>query len=113
VAGQVAADGLVLDQVEQRILRDACCTADDLAAIEAALETAAVMVKGSMGQPVVNQLYAEARKARALIATLLGRLRLDDPEAAGKGRGSATTSTSARAAAQVRWLGTDAGPGMV
>lgn len=105
IARQVAGDGLELDTIERRVLRDACFTADDLAVIEAALEDASVVVEGSTGQPRVNPLFDEARKARALIATLLRQLDLDDPEAVGRGRGSRTTSTAARAAASVRWHG--------
>lgn len=104
VARQVAGDGLVLDQRERRILRDAARTADDLERIEAALESAPVMVAGSTGQPVPNRLWDEARKSRSLIAALLRQLDLDDRDAR-TGRGSATTSTSARAAAFVRWRG--------
>jgi hypothetical protein len=106
IATQLADDGLTLDSREARFLRDACFQADDLARIEAELDGAELTVRGSQGQPVANSLLSEATRARTTIATLLARLELTDPAvAASTGRGSRTTSTSARRAAMIRHHG--------
>jgi hypothetical protein len=107
IVAQVADDGLVLDARELRWLRDACAQADALARIEAAFDGAPLEVVGSTGQPRANPLIAEATRSRSTIAALLARLHLDDPAFDGTGRGSRTTSTSARRAALVRHHGTD------
>ena len=109
IAGQVAGDGLVLDTRELRVLRDACRTADDVEVIEAALAAGEPMVLGSTGQPRVNPLFDESRKGRALIATLLKHISLDDPVEAP--RRGAQSSTSARAAGLTRRYGSAFGPG--
>ncbi|RZL82360.1 MAG: hypothetical protein EOP32_11960 [Rhodococcus sp. (in: high G+C Gram-positive bacteria)] len=105
IADQVAEDGLVLDAKELRYLRDAARNADDLALIEAELEGAPLMVKGSQGQPVVNGLFAEARALRGQIAALLKQVSLEDPAEVGAGRGARTSSTQARTAALIRHHG--------
>lgn len=106
IVAQVSEDGLVLDARELRWLHDACREADQLALLEAALEVAPLMVLGSQRQPVANPMIGEARRCRVTIAGLLARVGLDDPEvAAGTGRGSRTTSTSARRAALARYGG--------
>jgi phage terminase small subunit len=112
IVAQVSADDLVLDARELRWLHDACREADQLALLEAALEEAPLMVLGSQRQPVANPMISEARRCRSLIASLLRRLSLDDPDAdKGKGRGSRTTSTSARGAAFSRHYGNAGGTG--
>lgn len=103
IARQIADDGLVLDARELRWLRDACFEADQLAVLEAELAGAALVVKGSQNQPVAHPLIGEARRCRVTIAGLLARIGLEDPNASvGSGRGSRTTSESARAAAMTR-----------
>lgn len=111
VAADVAASGLELDARELRVLRDAARTADDLELIEEALAGAPAVVVGSTGQPRPQPLLEEARKARALIATLLRVLDLDDPAEAGHRGGVARSSTAARAAVMVRHHGNAHGLG--
>lgn len=111
IAAQVAADGLQLDARERRLLRDACAEADALEAVEAALDGARLMVRGSQGQDVAHPLLGEARRSRATIAQLLGRIGLEDPGVGDTGRGSRTTSTAARAAALHRHHGAGSGVG--
>ena len=90
-----------LNADELQVLTMAARSADDLDALEAALVGASVMVPGSMGQERVNPLYAEIRATRALIGTLLARLKLPDEEAdAAK---SEFNTARARKAAGVRW----------
>lgn len=103
ITRQVADDGLELDASEKRVLADACRTADDAERLTSALEKAPVEVVGSTGQPMPNKLFDEVRKSRSLVASLLRQLDLQPAEDARSGRGSQTTSTSARAAAAVRW----------
>src|SRR5439155_982700 len=101
IARQVASDGLELDARELEWLRGAGVEADMLATIEAALVGAPMTVRGAQGQLVAHPLLSEARRSRAQIAALLGKIGLEDPLAA-VGRGGRTTSTSARHAAMTR-----------
>ncbi len=83
------------------VLEKACRASDRIAKMEAELEGSDFMVKGSMGQPVVNPLVAEIRAHEALVQRLLGGLKLpDDASASGAEQ---PRSTQARAAAQSRW----------
>jgi hypothetical protein len=87
-------------------LESACREQDMLALIEAALVDAPLTVKGAQSQLVAHPLIGEARRSRAQIASLLKAIGLDDPSlAASSGRGSRTTSTSARRAALTRHYG--------
>jgi len=100
----VAEDGLKLDQRELKLLESACREQDMLARIEAALVDAPLTVKGAQSQMVSHPLIGEARRSRAQIASLLKAIGLEDPGAdSGKGRGSRTTSTAARGAANSRY----------
>lgn len=87
---------------EAAVLEKACRASDRIGVLEEALSASMVMVKGSMGQPVVNPLVAEIRKHESLVASLLARLRLPDEPAEGAS-GEGSRSTQARAAAQSRW----------
>lgn len=90
-----------LDADEMKVVAMACQSADDLAALEAALVGAPVVVTGSTGQQRVNPLFAEIRATRALIGQLLGRIKLPD---AGAGAAKSEFNTArARKAAGVRW----------
>ena len=71
---------------ELRILRDAAATVDTIAALEEATraEGFSVRVRGSMGQPTIAPEVAEIRVQRALLASLIARLKvpaLDDATA--------------------------------
>ena len=106
IALQVAEDGLKLDQRELKLLESACREQDMLSRIELALTTAPLTVKGAQSQLVAHPLIGEARRSRAQIASLLKAIGLDDPGADSvSGRGSRTTSTSARSAAMSRHYG--------
>lgn len=110
IASQVAEDGLKLDQRELKLLEAACREQDMLARIEAALVDAPLTVKGAQAQLVSHPLIGEARRSRSQIASLLKAIGLDDPGVgAGGGRGSRTTSVSARAAANARYYGRQSG----
>lgn len=85
IAKQWADDRLTPDARECRLLADACAEADMLAILEASLAKAIAagddVVKGSTGQPVTHPHVSECRRSRAQIASLLGKLGLDDPAA--------------------------------
>lgn len=92
---------------ELSILEDACRERDLVALMEAALSadlrraldhSEGLRTKGSQGQDVINPLVSELRQHRALLATLLGKLRLPD-----EGDGAVDMSSAARAAANARW----------
>ncbi|ASW84761.1 hypothetical protein [Mycobacterium intracellulare] len=63
-----------------RILADAAKVADIIAELDEAADEAPLTVKGSMGQPVISPLIAEARVQRSLLASLLAKLNLDPAE---------------------------------
>lgn len=65
---------------ELRILEAACRTADDLARVDAALVGAPVLTTGSMGQDVVNPLFAMALAHRRQLAGLVKQLNLPDED---------------------------------
>ncbi|WP_029899535.1 hypothetical protein [Nocardia brasiliensis] len=85
---------------ELRVLREAAREVDLIDSLEAALARDAIMIRGSMGQRVVNPLITELRQHRGTLAALLRQLKLpdDDAEQAQENR-----STAARAAANARW----------
>ncbi|AWT52585.1 hypothetical protein [Mycolicibacterium smegmatis] len=60
------------DKVE--ILTQACRVSDQIAELDAARVEAPLIVKGSMGQPVISPFISEVRVQRALLAQLLARL---------------------------------------
>lgn len=89
---------------EKRILTDACREADLIAQMDTDYKKSTLMVKGSMGQPVVNPLVAELRQHRGVLARLLAQLKLPDQDPAeSNGEATPTRSTNARAAANARW----------
>ncbi len=84
---------------ELRILEDACRLTDVLAELEVGMADQPLLVKGSMGQNVINPLLSEQRTTRSAVAKLLGQLKLpDDPTAA-----TTSTPNQHRSAAQTRW----------
>jgi hypothetical protein len=87
---------------ELRILEDACREADLIDGLEAGMRKSiadgALMVKGSMGQVVINPLISELRQHRATLATLLRGLKLPD-----EGAGTGADGAQQRQAANARW----------
>jgi hypothetical protein len=96
---------------ELRILEDACREADLIDSLEvgmrACLASNDMMVKGSMGQLVINPMISELRQHRATLAGLLRGLKLPDEAGGelGSAAGSGERSSAARHAALVRWRG--------
>ena len=71
----------VLRQDELEILRSACHEADLVDEMDKALKGAPLLVKGSMGQDVINPLLQEVRQHRAAMAALIRGLKLPDADA--------------------------------
>lgn len=86
---------------ELRVLEDACREADLIDTLNRTLVGDDVMVKGSMGQPVLNPLIAEIRQHRATLAGLLRGLKLPDDAASSEHGGE--LSAKNREAANARW----------
>lgn len=85
---------------ELMILEHACREADLIDEIALEAKGADKLVRGSMGQRVINPLISELRQHRTTLATLLGKLKLPDDAPAG---GQVPRSVSARNAASSRW----------
>lgn len=88
---------------ELRVLEDACREVDLIERMHVALQTAPLVVKGSMGQDVANPLVQELRQHRALVARLLASLKLQDDEQ--EARDALARQDQARRAAVSRWRG--------
>lgn len=65
------------DPDKQRILFDACKTADMLDELEKGMSGQPLTVKGSANQLVIHPLIAELRACRALLSNLLARLNFE------------------------------------
>jgi hypothetical protein len=102
IVADAAGQGLELDARELSWLRHAGKLADRIAALESALEGADLIVPGHAKQPVANPLLAEVRQEQALLAQMLGRLRVDVAE---PGAGQPVTNNRFRSAALTRWRG--------
>lgn len=99
VLADLASRKLGLGPWELHVLTMACRETDTVARLEAEVLAGPTQVKGSQGQPVSNPSLVEARHGRALVASLLARLRLaTDP--AGE---MTPRSRGARRAAEARW----------
>ena len=83
---------------ELRVLEDACREVDLIERMESELRGSAMVVKGSMGQPVAAPLVTEVRQHRATLARLLAGLKIPDESSTPEER-----STAARNAANARW----------
>lgn len=92
-------DDFELDERETAILAMACRQADDLAALEEALDRDGVSVAGSAGQPRLNPLVTEIRQARLALNRLLGSVSIPDAEAEPR----TASSLRAQNAANKRW----------
>lgn len=73
---------------ELTLLAEACRTLDNLDALNASIREHGAIVKGSMGQSVVNGALTEARGQRALLHRLIAALALPDPEGTTVPRGT-------------------------
>ena len=83
---------------ELRLLEDAAREADVIERMRKVVDKADAEVAGSMGQPTAHPLLAELRQHRALLTTILTKLKLpDDPE------GYDAASDMGRRAARARW----------
>ena len=65
---------------KQRILFDACKTADAIARLEAEAEKQPITTRGSMGQEVISPTLAAAQQARTQLSQLLSKLALPASE---------------------------------
>lgn len=90
-----------LSVAELRTLEDVCREIDLIERLQVALESAELLVRGSMGQPVASPFVQEIRQHRATLDRLIKSLNLPDPE--GAAATDADRSTSARARALKRW----------
>jgi hypothetical protein len=88
---------------EARILEDACREVGLIegmrAELDAVVEGNGWLVMGSMKQEVAHPLVGELRQHRALLANLLGKLKLPDAE----GGDAIDRSAAGRAMANARW----------
>lgn len=87
---------------ELRMLADAAREVDIISRLEADLQDAPLMVKGSMGQLTASPLVSELRMHRTTLTQLLKALKLPDSPAEGE-RKRAMVSDGARKAARARW----------
>lgn len=85
---------------ELRVLEDACAERDLIALLSRNLKGAPLIVKGSMGQEVINPLVSELRQHRSTFAGLMRQLKL--PDDSGNDSGGELSAKN-RAAAQARW----------
>jgi len=102
IVADAADQGLALDARELSWLRHAGKLADRIGELEGALDGADMIVPGHAKQPVANPLLTEVRQHQALLAQMLGRLRLDVVES---GAGQAGVPNRFRSAALSRWYG--------
>jgi hypothetical protein len=78
----VTAEFLLDDEpAKLRILEDCCKIADTIDALDKAAAKAALIVRGSAQQQVINPVIAEARFQRALLMQGLARLNFAGPDA--------------------------------
>ncbi len=92
-----------LTPAEQRVLVEACRTADELDMIRAAIRESPPTVEGSKGQPRPSPLWEEARRHREQLARLFAALKLPAEVAEVAAGGSSVTSIRASRAANARW----------
>lgn len=89
---------------ELAILELAARTADEIAGLERALADAPRTVAGSKGQDAVHPLIPELRLQRQLLASLLARLRIPEPDGGAPGEwDNLSASDRGRRAAAARW----------
>ena len=103
VARAVAQDDLELTAVEQLWLASAAKLTDRVAALDAAIDRAEMVVPGYNGQPVAHPLLTEIRQHHLLISQTLARLKVDIPDE--PGLLSVAGVNKARGASNKRWRG--------
>jgi hypothetical protein len=96
-------DQFELNPAEMVLLEEAVAMLAEVDAMEAQLETAEVVTRGSRGQPVVHPLVGELRQHRLALSMLVRRLNLPDSILDEDRR--LQRSSMARKAAMVRWHG--------
>lgn len=84
------------------ILEDACREMKLIDDLQDAMRGESMIMKGSMGQPVVNPLVPELRQHRNTLKALLASLKLPDDVAEGESVDE-PRSVQAREAAKSRW----------
>ncbi|MFD5207314.1 hypothetical protein ACFWIP_17205 [Streptomyces anulatus] len=91
------------DPDELLLLEEACCLADEIDTMTAALNAGELLSKGSRGQPVANPLIREIRGHRLALSRILRQLGATRP---GEESGERSTSSErGRTAALTRWHG--------
>lgn len=86
------------------VLEDACREMKLIDDLQDAMRDESMIMKGSMGQPVVNPLVPELRQHRNTLKALLASLKLpDDVSETGAGSVDEPRSVQAREAAKSRW----------
>ncbi|MGL6235106.1 MAG: hypothetical protein ACRC20_07150 [Segniliparus sp.] len=88
---------------KQRILFDACKTADLVKRLDDAAEGAPLIVQGSTGQPVINPTVSQSQSARSLLAQLLARLGLPDTDEDQAEKAAKLSETRRKAARTARF----------
>jgi P27 family predicted phage terminase small subunit len=91
--------GWELDARELYLLERACRCADELAALEAAVDRDGTTVTGSRGQTTVHPALSEARQLRLVQLRLLAAIEVADPAV----RTATPAQARARKAAESRW----------
>ncbi|MGL6235695.1 MAG: hypothetical protein ACRC20_10150 [Segniliparus sp.] len=99
----VAEFDLSFEPHKQRILFDACKTADLVQRLDEAAEDAPLTAKGSMGQEVISPLIAQSQSARSLLAQLLSRLDLPPTDEEQAERAEKLSQTRRKAAKTARF----------
>lgn len=94
---QTAVAALEFDALEVPVLTEACRTKDLCDRLSKEMASTPVLTVGSQGQPRPSPLLAELRAQRALLASLLGSVRVEVEGAA------ALKSPRHQKAARVRW----------
>ena len=88
-----------LEPHERRLIEEACGFLDRAAQLDEQVEQDGLIVKGSMGQPVLHPAVAEARQHRQAYSRLVGQLSFPDEV----GRVGSSWSGRGRRGAAARW----------
>jgi hypothetical protein len=105
VISDAKSQGLELTSTETLWLESAARLADRIAELEAELAGSSFVVPGHAKQDVAHPLIAEVRMHRALLATTLGRIRVELPESGSSSWGVMSATVSGREGANIKWRG--------